>query len=362
MRLLFCALLLAQYSFISYTPHTIKSATAKEIIYQSADGGSHWSDISDGLPKGVSPNCFHPTDGELLLGTEHGVYRKNAKSLWQKDPLMNESIVGFMTVGSTVYSRSYDKGIFQEMASISSWVQAFTALKDKYVRRICTMQDGNLFSYSDLGIFKSTNNGLSWTMVYSDEIVQSLNEFKGVFIANAGRGLIRSTDKGITWKKVPNSEMIWNIIETEGILLACGNKGLYQSADKGAHWQQTVTEFGQIYEIKKINNRLVINSNGQVNQNDIIGPLTNKLSHLHYSEDNGKTWQNMDKSLALNYSIRGLVKHGKYIFCSHEKGVSRTSDWGKTWELVLPVSENMGYQMSVKGNMLYCMKTLFGGC
>jgi photosystem II stability/assembly factor-like uncharacterized protein len=181
-------------------------------------------------------------------------------------------------------------------------------------------------------------------------------------IANAGRGLIRSTDYGNTWSKVANAYMVWNIIESDGILLGCGENGMHQSTDKGKQWQRMLTKYGSVRIIKKIGDRLVMSSDGQPNQNEVIGPLSNKVSRLHYSDDNGKTWKNMDEKISINNNIREIVQQGNFIFCSHEKGISRTADWGKTWELVLAAPEKKGYELKIKGDMLYCMQVEFYGC
>ncbi len=362
MRVSLLALFFFFCSFIAFNPKSTPSASSKEIVFQSNDDGSHWSDISAGLPKDISPQCFHANSSELLLGSENGVYRKKTASMWQKDLFMDENIQGFLTIRSQLYGRSYQSGLFQELGNMSSWVKAYLSLNDKYVKNIYEAKDGALFSYSDLGIFKSIDSGKSWSGVYTGEIVQSFIEIDKVYIANAGRGLIRSIDSGKSWTKVANADMIYNMLVSDGILLACGDNGLYRSEDKGASWHRIISAYGRVNKIQKIDGRLVMNSSGQKNQNEIIGPLSNKVSHMHYSVDNGKTWKNMDEKIAINNYVNQIVKHGKFIFCSHEKGISRTADWGKTWELVLTAPEKMGFQMNVNGNVIYCMKVPIYGC
>ena len=67
------------------------------------------------------------------------------------------------------------------------------------------------------------------------------------------------------------------------------------------------------------------------------------------------TWNPVNTSLPEQAFITSIVQVGKYFFCGHPTGIFRSSDKGKTWELVLPSVENKVFILSVSGNVIYAI-------
>ena len=50
--------------------------------------------------------------------------------------------------------------------------------------------------------------------------------------------------------------------------------------------------------------------------------------------DSGKTWTAIDEALPPSLSISSIKQVGNYLLCGHPDGIFRSSDMGKTWNIV----------------------------
>ena len=82
---------------------------------------------------------------------------------------------------------------------------------------------------------------------------------------------------------------------------------------------------------------------------------------VRISSDGGKTWQAIDAGLPAQSSIASIKQVGEYFFCGHPDGIFRSSDKGKTWELLLPSIGKKVFNLSVSGNVIYAVPRA-GGC
>lgn len=350
--------LLTMYTI--YTPNAAPTGKSVGKVFQSNDAGKNWTDISQGLSKDVVVQCFDIIDNDLLIGTEKGIFTKPQKAAWQKDPLMNESIQTFNKVGNAFYGLSHQNGIFQLSPHLSNWLAAYSSLPSKYIRFLHETQNGALIAGGDLGVYRSLDKGLSWKHSYKDIFVHGITEVKGSLIVNTADSPIISSDNGATWRKIPQYSWIGDIIEVNGSLIGCNESGIVKSTDNGNTWHVAFDKYGPAYQLQKIGNRLILTSNGQPTQQNMVGPLSQKVCKLHYSDDNGNTWQSMDAQLSIEKPLKNILQYGNYLFCSHSKGLSRSSDWGKTWEMVLPTTDKMVYELVIRDNSLFCYKVSEG--
>ena len=82
---------------------------------------------------------------------------------------------------------------------------------------------------------------------------------------------------------------------------------------------------------------------------------------MRTSYDGGKTWQAIDAGLPASLSIASIVQVGDDFFCGHPNGIFKSSDKGKTWQLMLPSMGNKVFNLSVSGNVIYAIPRS-GGC
>ena len=311
--------------------------TATDIIFQSVDGGRTWQDVSAGLPEGLFVGCIFANDGEVVLGTVKGLYRSSTVAgapVWEKDFFCCENITDISQGRAGPYFCSYGNGIFQEIPGTGIWIPLHNNLKDKTVRTVLETPDGALLIGCDSGVFKSADAGKTWKQVYDGGMVLNIVASGGVLVGGGRRGVLRSTDGGEHWDIVLNKNIL------------AKKTGLIQD-----HFVTILgTEDPSVANPEGITSRLLI------------------------SPDGGKTWQrmeqallpvegmyDMDERLSQTGDIYDIVQVGEYLFCSFDTGIYRSSDEGKTWELVLASTDKRVLSnLSVSGNVIYAVAG--GGC
>lgn len=328
------ALFASQQTQVNAPPSTTN------IVFRSTDGGQTWQDVSAGLPKDLGVFNVSTLDNEVYLGTEGGLYHSSttaATPVWGQEILPGERITDVFAGRNGRYAYGYLSGIFQEIGSTGVWVSKHNALNDKTIVDILETPEGAMIVCCDSGIFKSADGGATW---------------KQVFVAE-------------TWV---------NSLVAAGDVLVCGSsKGVLRSTDGGEHWDLVLTEDGQAQKIVLIEGRLVAITRGGGTWQEVNEDPEGMAHRLRASSDGGQTWQRMDGSLlsarlinvmgdvpAPVWTINDIKQAGQYLFCSLDTGIFRSSDQGKTWELVLPANGKKSLNLTASGKVIYAVKV--AGC
>jgi len=310
--------------------------TAANIVFQSTDGGQTWQDVSAGLPVDFGVGRIFADGSEVFLASESGLYHSSTALVapkWEKELFLNEKISDVFPGQNGLYASSYRNGFFKGILGTGIWTPMHNALKDKTVRTVFETPNGNIFVGCESGIFKSTDGGSTWKQVF---------------------------DEGV------------NSFAASGDVLICGSyRGMLRSTDGGEHWDLVLTGAGGAYNTKLIGVRFVTITDGDKPWNEASSDgMTNRL---YSSADNGKTWQRMDEGIAQirigdemfdffppTRVINDIEQAGEYLFCSLNAGIFRSSDWGKTWELVRPSNGKKMLNLAVSGKVIYAVVVV--GC
>jgi len=316
-------------------PKTDKAGPAK-IVFKSTDGGQTWQDISKGLPENlrvdsIRGNSIFANDKGLFLRVGNGLYHSTPNAtapFWTKEisPDEHSSIV-------PAKSGMFYWGVnLKKTNGTSVWSPMFDYSQEPRIRSVFETAGGTIFIGTNSGILKTDNSGKTWKLVY------------------AGR-------------------FVGHLAEANGVLLAIGMKRIIRSTDNGENWSRVISEDSVAFDVKPIRGGFAaITSNSESN--------TPKTSRLSTSYDGGKTWQPIDArnkvvidSIGRTWNDRpgvqafqtSIIQVGENFICTHRNGIFRSSDKGKTWNLLLPSIDDKGFNLFVSGNVIYAIRSK-GGC
>lgn len=294
--------------------HTNKPVVAN-IIFKSADGGKTWQDISKGLPENSAEAGFFANESGLWLRAGKGTYHINPNStvpFWQNE-IFPDNWSSIAAGKSGMFAYNYWGQIAQKIYGTSVWLPVYTNFKGN-IRTVFETAGGAIFIGTDNGLFKSTDNGENWKHVH------------------AGGWVIKMVEQG-------------------GVLVATSMSGIIQSADDGEHWSVVISEGGVGIDVARIRGGFAA----------ITYNTASKTRRVRTSYDAGKTWQPIDAGLPAQSSIASIIQVGDNFFCGHPAGIFRSSDKGKTWQLLLPSKENKVFNLYVTDNVIYAIPR-DGGC
>ncbi len=296
-----------------------KAVTAN-VIFRSADGGQTWQDISEGLPENL-PDDGIARDG--FLSNDTGIYLRTANEMYYSEP---NSTAPF-----------WKKEITPD--NLGSIVPGKTGML--------------AFNYGGQFLQKINGTG-SWLPIYADfpgKSVRTIFETGDVVFIGYDKGLLKSDDRGKNWKRVYDGGWVMKLAESNGVLLATSQRGIIRSIDNGENWNNVINEGGVGIAIERIKGGFAA----------ITYSTETDSRRIRTSYDGGKTWQPIDAGLPASLNIASITEVGRYLFCGHPAGIYRSSDKGKTWQLLLPAIQDKVFNLSVAGNVLYAIPRS-GGC
>jgi hypothetical protein len=149
----------------------------------------------------------------------------------------------------------------------------------------------NLYAASNKGIFKSTNNGNSWTgLTYTTAVTQTLS-------------MLSVYEESVT------------------TIYAGSDKRLYKSTNSGGSWTWLPLPMDtvQVTDIQKSGNNLLVSYNKSFSKGGVF-----------YSSNSGLTWSSAAGIPAVNF-MQDLVVEGDTVYVGGKGGVFKSTDKGVTF-------------------------------
>ena len=146
-----------------------------------------------------------PDSSYLLLGTKSsGVYiSSNFGSTWISINLLNKNIINVKIIGYKFFAGTYMGSLYISEDRGQTWNQKIISAANESINAIERAQSDSVIYLAAKDIYKSTDNGNTWTLSYSFNYGAGLNDIKYSSIENEiFAGDYSSKDGGITWQKV----------------------------------------------------------------------------------------------------------------------------------------------------------------
>ena len=233
--------------------------------------------------------------------------------------------------GGSLYNYAFDSagivyggnenGIFKSTDGGYNW--SYFGFQEKTVFGICKTSSGILLcGVSGEGMYRSTNEGLSWTLTLPTGYIPDILESgKGILLAGTNNGIFRSTDNGLNWV-YSMSESAFSLAESpiDGAIYAATPSALYRSSNSGTSWTSVLSL--QVYTLRGV----AVSDNGYIYTADSKGSLSR-------STDSSRTFTTLYKDSIYEPTCVAATS-GSYVYCgTRYEGIWRSSDYGESWTI-----------------------------
>ena len=268
--------------------------------------------------------------GYLFAGTQNGIHRStNNGNNWEN--ILEVTGCFYIAINSINYIFAGPEPIYFSSNNGNNWDTL--NYPELNVNHIFIDSQNNIFVGLWGGIYKSSDNGVSWELVLSlsdCEVVNSIVEnsegilFAGTinFIGEDG-GVYRSTDQGDSWEHIGlEYEYISSLAINSNDEIFAGSRGqhyeygggVFRSSDNGETWTELCDDV--------LVTSIAINSEEKI----FIGcsDLDEYSGAVHFSEDNGESWNLIESEIMPpNIGIEFItISEDGYIYAISYESIS----------------------------------------
>jgi len=164
-------------------------------VFLSTNNGGSWTPVNNGLSNSLVFSLA-VSGANLYAGTSAGVFLStNDGTSWTEvdSGLTDLNITALQTTGSIVFAGTHDGGAFCSSNAGRSWTAVDSDLTDRHIKALCLI-GSNLFAGTLSYVFLSTNSGMSWNELTTNQ-ADGVNEFcvvgPNIFIGTIYHGVWR---------------------------------------------------------------------------------------------------------------------------------------------------------------------------
>jgi hypothetical protein len=286
-----------------------------------------------------------------FVANDSGLYIRAGNELYHSEP----------TSAAPFWTKEIFPGKQRNIAPGKNGIFAYN-FRGQFLKRINGTEDWSPMYTKFQEQALRLNSAVDWayTKFHEKEICSIFETAGGTVFIGSNNALFKSTNSGKTWKYADVEGWAMRLVESNGVLLATDNKGILRSANDGETWHRVISEGGAGIAVERINGGFAA----------IAYNIITRTNRVHISMDSGKTWNAIGEGLQPSWNslffkqigrhqpslnISSIKQVGEYLICGRSDGIFRSSDMGKTWKLLLPSIENLGFKISVSGNVIYAI-------
>lgn len=321
-------------------------------IFKSTDDGLTWTPVS-GLIAGKSINTLAVKDNFIFAGTPYpdgGLYRSSDFGITWENLIPNSIIkLDYIFINGNSIMASEDNFIWYSSDNGTNW-----SLQYQFALGGSTSMaaNGNTILSAPTSL-RSTDNGISWNTSPSPGLAYALTFLNGVFYAGTTTGVYKSSDNGDSW--TPSSSGISNgtvkslLNDNINIYAALTNSlaGIYKSTDLGNSWISSSSGLEPASNVRSLIAK---------------GPYVfagMQFNGIYRTTDNGDKWSKLDTANILLRSavVFDLCLKDSILFAGTNKGLFRSTNNGIKWTLITagfpPGASSISvFSLAVSGNNL----------
>ena len=175
-------------------------------LFVSTNSGNSWSHIGVGNNTQSGLTCLYIDQTDKIYCGEFSKFfwTTNAGIQWVNQPCSFSWIKDMVSNGNgIVLAATYGNGIYISTNNGIGFIES--GLANQHARAVSVDNNGAFYAGSDYGLYKSTDNGITWIEIIPPTIISTVFDIKVAknnTILAAGRGLFISSDDGVTWQSV----------------------------------------------------------------------------------------------------------------------------------------------------------------
>lgn len=279
---------------------------------------AQWTALNSSFGKQITG--LHVEDNVIIASTDsNGIYfSSNSGQSWSQrnSGITNLRVFSLAKHNSLLAAGTYGAGVFISTNNGSNWSVSVTGMPIPYIYSLYIAPNNNIFAGSGGGGgYVSSNNGTNWSNNLSTTFI--VNSYTitpaGYYLSGAGPIIFKSTNEGVSWTQlVTGNTTLRDIITIPkpagGFNILVGSlDGMFLSTNEGVSWTT-------------INSGL-----GYRNINSVAASGTNVFAGsygggVYLSTNNGTNWTQINIGLT-NLFIKKLFINGAYIYAATENGI-----------------------------------------
>ncbi|MDX2191344.1 MAG: T9SS type A sorting domain-containing protein [Bacteroidota bacterium] len=250
----------------------------------------------------------------MATPTATGWSRRNTAGL-KSGNITSITTIGNTTTGLYIIAGTSDAGVFVSSDRGVTWTSTTSGLTNQNINALYTVGSVVLAGTKG-GIFVSTNNGASFTAAATQPTDLNITSFANdgglLYAGTSSKGVFRSSDNGITWTDANNT-----VISASGInSLAVANNSLVAGTNEGVYVAVNQLTANWALAITGITNTTVtsIASNGNI-------WYAGTRAGVFSSTDSGVNWTVED--IGYTGAVQTLAIHNNNLYVGVPTGVFR---------------------------------------
>jgi hypothetical protein len=210
-------------------------------VFVSSNNGASW--LSTNLTSIASSFVICGTT--IFAGCYGGVFKSNDNGLSWSATSLTTNVYSLAVSGNTIFAGAdEDTEMFFSTDNGTNWTATGLEGYNVFVLAVC---GPNIFaSVGGGGVFMSSNNGASWTLVTNVPDILSYAVSGNNFFVGTSDGVYVSTDNGLSWNA-------WNsnLTSTWVLSLALSGTDIYAGTYGSGVWKRPLSELSGIQEINE---------------------------------------------------------------------------------------------------------------
>lgn len=298
---------------------------------------------------GTTTGIFISTDaGATWHKKNNGIQRSIIRNLASVPQSASDDILVAGIFGGGVY-RSFNGGV--------TWSSSNIGITSPYITTVIANENRDLlYAGSTYALYKSTNNGASWTIIDTPRVI-NVSRFTSrendmtirisrknpnlIMYYSPACGLNISTNGGNSWefKPIPSGFDLNKVPENiefdpidEATMYMTG-KGIFKSTNLGTTWDFNITSNLPPLNIEMLSPTINPVNNREIFLATVFTQENGNAHRLFKTTNGGMTWDSLSQKIPV-YDVEYDRYDTKRLVATGSGGIFGTTDGGSTWNVI----------------------------